>query len=68
VAFAAADRLRPGERIYPRDLRFFWRALEAAGVGEDPTFPRLSAEEVKRSIHERVGAIVASLNPPALVY
>ena len=22
------DRLRPGRRLYPRDLRFFWAALK----------------------------------------
>lgn len=30
---AIADRLRPGQRVYPRDLRFFWAALEKEGFG-----------------------------------
>src|SRR5207302_4835207 len=28
VVMRAMDRLRPGRRLYPRDLRFFWAALE----------------------------------------
>ena len=27
-----AARLRPGKRLFPRDLRFFWAALEAGGL------------------------------------
>ncbi len=27
-----SDRLRPGERLYPRDLRFFWAALNNQGI------------------------------------
>jgi hypothetical protein len=27
-----ADRLRPGKRVFPRDLRFFWAALDADGL------------------------------------
>jgi len=32
VATALADRLRPGHRLYPRDLRFFWAALKKEGL------------------------------------
>jgi mitochondrial fission protein ELM1 len=30
---ALMDRFRPGRRVYPRDLRFFWRELEREGAG-----------------------------------
>ena len=33
VVMAAADRLRPGKRLFPRDLRFFWASLEEHGFG-----------------------------------
>jgi mitochondrial fission protein ELM1 len=31
LVMAGADRLRPGKRLYPRDLRFFWASLEEHG-------------------------------------
>ena len=51
-----AERLRPGRRVYPRDLRFFWAALERDGlVGtvERPragTVPNLAADVAQRVI------------------
>jgi mitochondrial fission protein ELM1 len=39
IYLATMDRLRPGRRVHPRDLRFFWRALEEhhlAGTLERP--------------------------------
>jgi uncharacterized protein len=33
IVMSAADRLRPGKRLYPRDLRFFWASLEEHGFG-----------------------------------
>jgi hypothetical protein len=33
------DRLRPGQRVHPRDLRFFWRALrehDLVGTVDEP--------------------------------
>ena len=51
-----ADRLRPGRRVYPRDLRFFWAALEKdglAGTLEQPSagaVPDLAAEVAQRVI------------------
>jgi len=36
------NRLRPGERLYPRDLRFFWAALEEAGFGGTLAAPKAS--------------------------
>jgi mitochondrial fission protein ELM1 len=51
------DRLRPGKRLHPRDLRFFWAALEEKGYGgtleapiasHPPDFAALVAERVRR--------------------
>jgi len=33
IVMATADRLRPGKRLFPRDLRFFWASLEEHGFG-----------------------------------
>ena len=33
VTMAIADRLRPGKRLFPRDLRFFWESLGQHGFG-----------------------------------
>jgi hypothetical protein len=37
------DRLRPGQRLRPRDLRFFWAALEEHGFGGTIDAPKASA-------------------------
>jgi mitochondrial fission protein ELM1 len=48
------DRLRPGKRLYPRDLRFFWAALRTEGFGgtlEEPhasNAPDYSVEVAQR--------------------
>lgn len=42
VVMAAADRLRPGKRLFPRDLRFFWASLEEHGFGGTIDNPRAS--------------------------
>ncbi|HEX3424278.1 MAG TPA: ELM1/GtrOC1 family putative glycosyltransferase [Sphingomicrobium sp.] len=42
VVMAAADRLRPGKRLFPRDLRFFWKSLEEHGFGGTIENPRAS--------------------------
>ena len=36
------DRLRPGKRLFPRDLRFFWSTLEEQGFGGTVDSPRAS--------------------------
>jgi mitochondrial fission protein ELM1 len=33
IVMATADRIRPRKRLFPRDLRFFWAALEEHGFG-----------------------------------
>jgi hypothetical protein len=59
--FAIADKLRPRGRVYPQDLRFFWRALGEIGVGEQPSVPRSSAREQMREVLRRVRPIIDGL-------
>ena len=40
MVMSAMDRLRPGKRLYPRDLRFFWAALQKEGFGGTLDHPR----------------------------
>ena len=42
IVMAVMDRLRPGKRLYPRDLRFFWAALRKEGFGGTLDEPRTS--------------------------
>jgi mitochondrial fission protein ELM1 len=51
------DLLKPGSRIYPQDLRFFWRALAEMGVSEQLALPRTSAGEVLEKVMRRFRAI-----------
>jgi mitochondrial fission protein ELM1 len=64
IVMAVADRLRPGKRLYPRDLRFFWAALEEQGFGGTLETPRAStppdyavmvAERVRRLLEPAAG-------------
>ncbi|MGE5564020.1 MAG: ELM1/GtrOC1 family putative glycosyltransferase [Bacillota bacterium] len=57
TAMALNDRIRPDKRIFPRDLRFFWRALDEHGFGgtvdeplarHPPDYTALIAERVRR--------------------
>jgi mitochondrial fission protein ELM1 len=57
IAMAAADGVRPGKRLHPRDLRFFWASLEEHGFGgsvdvplasEPPDFTAEIAARVRR--------------------
>jgi mitochondrial fission protein ELM1 len=57
LVMAAADRVRPRKRLFPRDLRFFWDALEEHGFGgtieaplasDPPDFTAEIAERVRR--------------------
>ena len=42
AVMAVTDRLRPGKRLYPRDLRFFWTSLKAHGFAGTIDAPRAS--------------------------
>ena len=57
----AMDRIRPGKRLYPRDLRFFWAALEEQGfagtldqpqASTPPDYAELIAERVRRLLEQ----------------
>ena len=53
-----SDSIRPGKRLYPQDLRFFWRALLEIGIGEEPSLPRTSTDEQLQQILGRVRPLV----------
>ena len=42
AVMSIADRLRPGKRLRPRDLRFFWASLQQHGFGGTIEAPRAS--------------------------
>jgi mitochondrial fission protein ELM1 len=58
IAFGFIDRLRPGKRLYPQDLRFFWRALADAGVSESLAIPRTTTDEEMRMMLERARGVL----------
>ncbi len=52
---AAADRFRPGKRLFPHDLRFFWASLKEHGFGGTLDDPRASnppdfTEEIAKKV------------------
>ena len=62
IATGLMDRLRPGKRLFPRDLRFFWAALDECGFGGTISAPRASnppdyasivAERVRQLLEQR---------------
>jgi len=64
AVIAAADRLRPGKRLFPRDLRFFWASLREHGFGgtvnepiatDPPDFTAEIAERVRRLLELPAG-------------
>jgi mitochondrial fission protein ELM1 len=42
AVMTVTDRVRPGQRLYPRDLRFFWASLKEHGFGGAIDAPRAS--------------------------
>jgi uncharacterized protein len=55
AAMCIADRIRPGKRLRPRDLRFFWASLEGHGFGGTIEAPRASnPPDFTAEIAERV--------------
>jgi mitochondrial fission protein ELM1 len=65
IVFALNDRLRAGSRVYPQDLRFFWRALAEIGIGLEPAIASASTDEVMSSVLARVRQVLGSA---AMVY
>lgn len=63
---SAMDRLRPGKRLYPRDLRFFWAALEQQGFGGTLDAPKASnPPDYAAIVAERVRRLLQQPRPPA---
>jgi hypothetical protein len=63
MVMAMMDRLRPGRRLYPRDLRFFWAALmeeefggalEQPKASQPPDYAELVAARVRRLLERPV--------------
>jgi mitochondrial fission protein ELM1 len=60
------DRLRPGKRLYPRDLRFFWASLAEHGFGGTLAEPRASyPPDFTAEIAERVRRLLKLPPQPA---
>ena len=59
IAMAVADGF--GQRLYPQDLRCFWRALAKVGVGEKLGKARASTDDQMRFILGRVTSILESI-------
>jgi hypothetical protein len=68
VITAVMDHIRPGRRLYPRDLRFFWAALDELGycgtlespkASEPLDYPQLVAERVRQLLEQPPPAIGA---------
>jgi mitochondrial fission protein ELM1 len=57
LVFALMDAVRPGVRVYPQDLRYFWNALAKLGVSDELATPRTSTTDVMRSVLERTRAV-----------
>jgi len=68
AVFALADRIRPGKRVYPRDHRFFWRALRDIGIGEELAIPSTSPSAVRAVVLERIRPIVESIGRTDVLY
>jgi len=63
---AVADRLRPGKRLHPRDLRFFWDSLRDHGFGGTIDQPRISdPPDFTAEIAERVKQLLELPPEPA---
>jgi len=66
IMMGMMDRLRPGRRLRPRDLRFFWAALQAEGFGGTLEEPKASSPpDYAWLVAERVRRLLAQPAPPA---
>lgn len=61
IVISVIDRLRPGKRLYPRDLRFFWAALKDADyagtlqqpkASNPPDYAKIVAERVRQLLEQ----------------
>jgi mitochondrial fission protein ELM1 len=66
AAFVIADRIRPGKRLFPRDLRFFWASLREHGFGGTVEDPKASnAPDYTTEIAKRVRRLLELPPEPA---
>ena len=66
IVMAATDRMRPGKRLRPRDLRFFWDSLREHRFGGTIDAPRASdPPDFTAQIAERVRRLLKLLPEPA---
>jgi mitochondrial fission protein ELM1 len=66
AVMAVADRLRPGKRLFPRDLRFFWASLAEHGFGGTIDEPRASdPPDFTAEIADRVRRLLKRSAQPA---
>src|SRR5206468_10978511 len=65
LMMSLTERVRPGRRMHPRDLRFFWEALDNDGLigtvaeprgGRVPDLNRIVATRVKAVLNAGSGA------------
>ena len=61
LAFGLNDTLRPNRRLYPQDLRFFWRALSGIGISERLAKPSCSTADALQLIMSRVRIVLESI-------
>jgi mitochondrial fission protein ELM1 len=60
AVIALHDRLSPGSRVYPQDLRFFWESLGTIGISEKLALPTTTTTtEVITAIAARTRPILA---------
>jgi mitochondrial fission protein ELM1 len=61
IVIALADLVRPGKRLFPRDLRFFWASLREHGFGGTIDSPEQSdPPDFTEEIAERVRQLLKS--------
>jgi hypothetical protein len=66
AVMAVTDRVRPGKRLYPRDLRFFWASLREHRFGGTVDAPRASEPpDFTAEIAERVRLLLKMPPQPA---
>jgi mitochondrial fission protein ELM1 len=64
LVMAIMDRLRPVQRLYPRDLRFFWDSLAKQGFGGTLRAPKASSPpDYAKIVAERVRQLLESPAP-----
>lgn len=66
LVMVVMDRLRPGKRLFPRDLRFFWAALREEGYAGTLNEPKAgNPPDYAELVAERVRPLLGQPRPPA---